>query len=141
MFDYIERRHNPRMRRRAAKQDQKVCSSFTTVRDIGVEPALTDVLFDLARRRKDLRSCQLHFLSCVHVSGVERSGFLKAGNQSALESPDMLLERLHFRKRDVLPGCLSSAGQEDRLTGWLPVFSSVIGYRSGCAAPKQALIC
>ncbi|MDC9642610.1 IS3 family transposase, partial [Xanthomonas euvesicatoria] len=26
VFDYIERRHNPRMRRRAAKQDQKVAA-------------------------------------------------------------------------------------------------------------------
>lgn len=39
VFDYIERRHSPRMRRRGARQDQKVAALlFRTVRDIRVEP-------------------------------------------------------------------------------------------------------
>ncbi len=38
VFDYIERRHNARMRRRNARQAQKVATLFRTVRDIGVEP-------------------------------------------------------------------------------------------------------
>lgn len=38
VFDYIERRHNPRMRRRGARLGQKVAVPFRTVRDIGVEP-------------------------------------------------------------------------------------------------------
>lgn len=37
LFDYIERFHNPRMGWRVAKQD-RIFSSFQTVRDVGVEP-------------------------------------------------------------------------------------------------------
>ena len=38
VFEYIKRRHYPRMRRRRAKQDQKFLRPFQTVRDFGVEP-------------------------------------------------------------------------------------------------------
>lgn len=37
VFEYIERLHNPRRRRRVARQDQKF-SVLTTVRDLGVAP-------------------------------------------------------------------------------------------------------
>lgn len=39
VFEYVERFHNPRMRRRVARRSG-VPSSFTTVRDFGVEPLL-----------------------------------------------------------------------------------------------------
>lgn len=39
VFEYIERFHNPRMRRRVARQDHEVLNPFSAVSDIGVEPA------------------------------------------------------------------------------------------------------
>jgi hypothetical protein len=40
VFDYIERFHNPRMRRRVATSGSEVISYFKTVRGNGVEPPL-----------------------------------------------------------------------------------------------------
>jgi hypothetical protein len=97
VFGYIERRHNPRMRRRVAKQDPKIAALFRTVRDIGVEP------------HQSPQSCarQLFRVECL-LDDLPSQGPLEIDGNALAEGPvtgggpDEMMRDAHWEMRPDL---------------------------------------